>query len=272
MDIRNTDAEKMLDSLDDNSVNLVLTDPPYIISSHNTGMDKLHQTVHSSAEGHVEHSEEEWLEYIKTKNCTFSDKEKENWMRWGSTLGRKYARQGHYGEWDENFTLEKLERVLQKCYKKMAQGATLIVWFDLWKLSELKNIMEKCKFKQLRFIEWIKTNPQPINSNTNYLTNCREIALTGVKGAKPTFNSKYDKGIYEFPTMGGKHKIHPTQKNLDLFKELVEKHSQEGDLVCDPFLGAGTSARASLELGRKFVGSELDTDFHKHACEWTAKP
>ena len=70
----------------------------------------------------------------------------------------------------------------------------------------LKNV------KQIRFIEWIKTNPQPLNSSTNYLTNCREIALLGVKGGKPIFNSKYDNGKYEFPLQGGKERFHPTQK------------------------------------------------------------
>ncbi len=41
--------------------------------------------------------------------------------------------------------------------------------------------MVKYKFKQIRFIEWVKTNPQPLNSSVNYLTNCREIALLGIK-------------------------------------------------------------------------------------------
>ena len=80
----------------------------------------------------------------------------------------------------------------------------MIMFFDLWKITPLKELMEKHKFKQIRFIEWIKTNPQPLNSKTNYLTNCREIALIGVKTGKPTFHSSYDKGIYEFPLQGVK--------------------------------------------------------------------
>ena len=39
---------------------------------------------------------------------------------------------------------------------------------------------EKCKFKQLMFIEWIKTNPVPLNQSVNYLTNSREIALLAI--------------------------------------------------------------------------------------------
>lgn len=72
-------------------------------------------------------------------------------------------------------------------------------------------------------IEWIKTNPQPLNSKLNYLTNCREIVLVAVKGSKPTFHSQYDNGIYHYPLQGGKNRFHPTQKNLKLFEELIKK-------------------------------------------------
>ena len=122
--------------------------------------------------------------------------------------------------------------------------------------------MEKNKFKQIRFIEWIKTNPQPLNSSKNYLTNCREIALLGVKGGKPTFNSKYDNAIYHFPLQGGKNRFHPTQKSLKLFEELVKKHSNEGDTVLDTFLGSGTTAVACKNTNRKCIGAELEKKYY----------
>eukprot|EP01052_Picozoa_sp_SAG31_P070769 SAG31_NODE_29646_length_392_cov_0.699659_1_plen_117_part_01 len=112
------------------------------------------------------------------------------------------------------------------------------------------------KFKQIRYIEWIKTNPQPLNSRVNYLSNCREIALLGVKGSKPTFHSYYDKGIYEFPIQGGKDRFHPTQKPLSLFEELIKKHSNEEDIVLDTFAGSGTTAIACKRLNRRFKGCE----------------
>jgi site-specific DNA-methyltransferase (adenine-specific) len=127
--------------------------------------------------------------------------------------------------------------------------------------------MEKHKFKQLRFVEWIKTNPQPINSRVNYLTNSREIALLGVKKGKPTFNGEYDNGIYQFPIQGGKKRFHPTQKSIKLFEELIKKHSNEGDLVVDTFLGGGTTAIACKSTGRRFIGSELDEKYFKNLSE-----
>ena len=121
--------------------------------------------------------------------------------------------------------------------------------------------MEKHKFRQIRFIEWIKTNPQPRNSKVNYLTNCREIALLGVKDGGPTFNSSYDNGIYNFPLQGGKNRFHPTQKSLDLFEALINKHSTEGDTILDTFLGSGTTALACRNTKRKFKGCEISKEY-----------
>jgi len=122
--------------------------------------------------------------------------------------------------------------------------------------------MEKYKFKQIRFIEWIKTNPQPLNSKINYLTNCREIALLGVKGGKPTFNSSYDNAIYRYPIQSGKNRIHKTQKSLRLFEDLIRKHSKVGDTVLDPFLGGGTTAIACKNTNRHFKGCEIDKSYY----------
>ncbi|MDR6565471.1 DNA-methyltransferase [Chitinophaga ginsengisegetis] len=53
-------------------------------------------------------------------------------------------------------------------------------------------------------------------------------------------------------------KVHPTQKPLALIKQLVADHSKVGDLVLDTFMGSGTTAIACRELGRNFIGYELD--------------
>ena len=141
------------------------------------------------------------------------------------------------------------------------------MFFDLWKISQLKELMEKHKFKQIRFIEWIKTNPQPLNSKTNYLTNCREIALLGVKGGNPTFNNSYDNGIYTYPLQGGKNRFHPTQKSLPLFEDIIKKHSNEGDVILDTFLGGGTTAFACKNTNRNFKGCDVSKEYYDKVME-----
>ena len=261
--IENHEGLDFLSSLANHSVDLVLTDPPYIISSE-TGMNKHYNNVRDNLENNIGSvkTEEEWEAYKSSHDDITDDSKKSEYLKYGTIYGTKYCVKTDYGDWDKEFTIEKLDSFIEQYYKKLRKGGTLIIFFDLWKITTLKDIMEKHKFKQIRMIEWIKTNPQPRNSKVNYLTNCREIALVGVKGGKPTFNSKYDKGIYEYPLQGGKHRFHPTQKSLALFEELIKKHSNEGDLVVDTFLGSGTTARACQMTKRNFAGCEVSKEYY----------
>ena len=274
LDIQNGDGIKFLSTIDDGSVDLVLTDPPYITSSE-TGMGNLHKQILENKAKGIEFvkTSEEW-DKVKDKFIGKKDMPeetmKQNFMKFGTIFGSKYSVQTEYGEWDTSFTMEKLDEFIGEYYKKLRKGGTMIIFFDIWKITPLKDLMEKHKFKQIRFIEWIKTNPQPLNSNINYLTNSREIALLGVKGGKPTFNSKYDNAIYRYPIqggIGGKKRFHPTQKSLPLFEDLIKKHSNEGDLVLDTFLGSGTTAVACKNTNRRFKGCEVSKEYYDKLME-----
>ncbi len=176
----------------------------------------------------------------------------------------RFAVSMDFGHWDhENIDLDALSGGMLRALRK---GGTAIVWYDLWKISHLSEAMERAGFKMLRVLIWQKTNPVPLNMKSTYLSNSREIAVVGVKGGKPTFNAQYHNGVYPhpIPRHNGK-RIHPTQKPLDLFTQLVKVHSLPGDLVVDPFLGSGTTAVAALELGRNFYGGDIDPHYVKEA-------
>jgi len=262
IDVKNVCGIEYLKTINNNSIDLILTDPPYIISK-DSGMNEHYNNVKFNEENNITQikTETEWNDY-KIKNNIIDDKNKDNYMKYGSIYGKKFCVKTDYGDWDNDFTIETLEIFISEYYKKLRKGGTLIMFFDLWKITDLKNLLEKYKFKQIRFIEWIKTNPQPINSKINYLTNCREIALIAVKNGKPTFNSSYDNGIYNFPLQGGKNRFHPTQKSLALFETLINKHSNENDIVLDTFLGSGTTAIACKNTKRKFKGCEISKEYY----------
>jgi site-specific DNA-methyltransferase (adenine-specific) len=269
IDVKNMCGIEYLKTINNDSIDLILTDPPYIISK-DSGMNEHYNNVKFNEENDIVQvkTEEEWVKYKKNpKNNIVNDDKKENYMKYGTIYGKKYCVKTDYGEWDMEFTMKKLEDFICEYYNKLKKGGTLIMFFDLWKISLLKEIMEKHKFKQIRLIEWIKTNPQPLNSSVNYLTNCREIALLGIKGTKPTFNSKYDNGIYMYPLQGGKNRFHPTQKSLKLFEELIKKHSNENDTILDTFLGGGTTAFACKNTKRNFKGCELSTEYYNKIME-----
>jgi DNA modification methylase len=264
-EIQNKEGMEFLSMIPNKSINLILTDPPYITSSE-TGMGNLHKQIQENIENNIKFmkTEDEWNK-VKDKYAEHDmpeDKMKENYMIYGNIYGKKYSVQTEYGDWDKNFTMDMLDKFIEEYYKKLVPGGTVIIFFDIWKITPLKELLEKHKFKQIRFIEWIKTNPQPLNQKVNYLTNCREIALLGVKGGKPTFNSKYDNAIYQFPLQGGKNRFHPTQKSLPLFEELIKKHSNEGDIVLDTFLGSGTTALACKNTNRICKGCEVSKEYY----------
>jgi site-specific DNA-methyltransferase (adenine-specific) len=63
------------------------------------------------------------------------------------------------------------------------------------------------------------------------------------------------------------NKKHPTEKPSSLMGILVTNSSNAGDVVLDPFMGAGSCGVACLETGRKFIGIEIDKNYYDIAVE-----
>ena len=67
---------------------------------------------------------------------------------------------------------------------------------------------------------------------------------------------------YTRPDRAGGEKVnHPTVKNAEMMQRLVELLTREGDMVCDPFMGSGTTAVACQNTARRFVGCELIPEY-----------
>ena len=70
--------------------------------------------------------------------------------------------------------------------------------------------------------------------------------------------------IYESSTTPKKEKTygkHPTQKPLNLLKQLINCATKEGDTVLDPFNGSGTTGIAAAILNRKYIGIDIDEEY-----------
>lgn len=218
------DCLEIFDSIDDNSIDLILTDPPYLIS----------------------------------RNSNFS--------KGGGDIKKYGMISIDFGEWDKkeldnNYLFSQYYRILKK-------GGTLITFYDIFKITELFDIAKSLKFKQPRIGIWNKTNAVPINAKINYLSNAREYFISFCKGKKKIFNSYYDRAYYEYPIVGGKEKTkHPTQKPIKLMEDLIRTHSNEGDIIFDPFMGSGSTGVACKNLNRKFIGIELDENYFQIAKE-----
>jgi site-specific DNA-methyltransferase (adenine-specific) len=114
-----------------------------------------------------------------------------------------------------------------------------------------------------RLLVWEKLNPSPMNGQHIWLSGLECCVFGKSKGA--VFNDFCRSPILRYPS--GQSKIHPTQKPIQLFGDLIRVSSNEGDTVLDPFLGSGTTAVACEELGRRWIGIELSKDY----CEIATK-
>lgn len=115
-----------------------------------------------------------------------------------------------------------------------------------------------------RPIVWEKNNPSPMNGQYIYLSGV-ELAVWFKKSGSKVFNAHCKNTVFKFPN--GKREWHPTQKNLDLFKEIIKDNTNENEIVFDPCVGGGTTVIASMALNRKYLGFELDTDYFKKTKE-----
>lgn len=129
-------------------------------------------------------------------------------------------------------------------------------------VSEIRKTLIECGFST-RLIIWEKTNPSPMNGQYIWLSGVECCVYGKRKGA--VFNGHCNNTVLRFPC--GRNKLHPTQKPLDLIKQLIEFSSNRGGLVLDPCMGSGTTGIACKELDRDFIGIELDKEYFKIASE-----
>ncbi len=116
----------------------------------------------------------------------------------------------------------------------------------------------------VRPIVWQKSNPSPMNGQHIYLSGV-EFAVWFKKSGAKTFNAHCKNTVFKYPN--GSSKLHPTEKNHDLLKELILDNSNEGDLVFDPCCGSGSHLLVAKENNRNYIGIELDENYYKLAEE-----
>lgn len=63
------------------------------------------------------------------------------------------------------------------------------------------------------------------------------------------------------------HRIHPSQKSVDLLSYLIKTYTNEGDIILDFTMGSGSTIVAAIECGRKAIGIEKDAHYFQVASE-----
>ncbi len=173
------------------------------------------------------------------------------------------------------------QRYVMKNIDFMKNGISSAVLDELCRVMKKVNIYIWCSQKQLpiyykyfvkdkkcnwNILTWHKSNPTPTCGNkylsdTEYCLFFREkgVRVYGEYSTKRTYyvttKNLQDKKLYK----------HPTIKPLEIIQNLIINSSQDGDTVLDCFMGSGTTGVACLNMGRRFIGIEIDKDYFEIA-------
>lgn len=157
-----------------------------------------------------------------------------------------------------------LQVFLSEVYR--VTSGTIIIFCSKEQISEIYKFFDEKQKKKLgtvRHLVWEKTNPSPMNGQYIYLSGIENAVWFKKKGA--TFNAHCKNPVFRYAC--GRSKLHPTEKNHDLLKELILDNSNEGDIVFDPCAGSGSHLLVAKENNRQWLGVELNREYFNIASE-----
>lgn len=227
----------------DKSVDLIITDPPYGIEG-----DKLHRHYNRNEkfvlDGYIEIPSDEYAEFS---------------LRW----------------------IKQAERVLRP-------GGSIYIISGWSNLFHILNALKKTRLIEMNHIIW-KYN-FGVYTSRKYISSHYHILFYTKPGAAHTFNTNVLFGPDEKDDRGGsknyidredvwiinrEYKPGKLKNKNELPRKLLSKillySSNEGDTVCDFFLGGFSTAKAAIELNRKVVGFEISTQAFEHGCKMIKK-
>lgn len=222
----NGDCLEALRSIDGDSVDLILTDPPYnlglFMKERATNLKALRDNYFGAA-------------------------------GWDNL---------EYDQWNES-----MDSFFGEAARVMKPGGSMVVFMAVIKVESIITQAVKHGFYYKTTGTWHKQNPMPRNMNLHFV-NSTESWIYFTYGARVgTFNNE-GKVVHDYfespvtPKSERRYGKHPTQKPIALMDFFVEKLSNPGDLVLDPFMGSGSSGVSAIRNGRRFIGIELEETYY----------
>ena len=141
-------------------------------------------------------------------------------------------------------------------FERICNPLNAVVFCSNKQISKIMHWWEQRNYS-VTLLVWDKPNPVPFG-NGKYLPNLEFIVF--VRGKKVTYKGNNTK-TFRVNGVSSKKRLHPTEKPLELIKSLLNIHSNSGDVVYDPFMGSGTTAKAAKYLGRNYIGSEISKEY-----------
>ncbi len=279
------DCREHLPRLDDDSIELLLSDIPYGISMDD--WDMLHSNKNSALLG--KSPAQQGKAAFKRRGKPIN-----GWSRLDRNIGSEYE------DWCRSWA--------RLVFPKLKNGSSVLLFGARRTIHRVVNAFEDSGFLLKDMLAWKKQsafqraqrvsvvlerrgldkaaeewsgwrlgNLAPMFEPIAWLTKPYCIGGTiadnvlehGVGAMNTDVCSQYGVGatnVLEFAFKGDEQRIHEAQKPVNLVSFLIELTTREGQTVLDPFIGSGTTAVAAKRLNRRFVGFEAVDAFHKSAC------
>lgn len=234
IDIKQGDCLDLIKNIPNHSIDMILTDPPYNITSMK--WDKFVDF------------EKLWIEYNKVL--------KPNGIALLFSSGQ--------------FT-HKLIQTNEKMYKyRLIWKKNVPTGMSSAKYRPMKYYEEICVFYNNKptYNPIMKSRVGEKKECYNYDHYCGKSNHVNYDKIKKRYDPNWvqPSDILEFNVVPNrKNKLHPTQKPIELLEYLINTYSNEGDVVLDTFMGSGSTGVACQNLNRNFIGIEIDKHYFEIA-------
>jgi site-specific DNA-methyltransferase (adenine-specific) len=139
-----------------------------------------------------------------------------------------------------------------------------IAFLDWRHIAELEKATPE-PWEFVRFGVWVKTNPMPQLTADRPANGWDGLAYLHHKGTPKRWNGGGSHGNWIGPVIT--NGLHPTGKPEEFLERLVTQHTDEGELILDPFAGSGTTGVVAKRLGRRCILIEREEKY----CEVAAR-
>ncbi|MDV3427619.1 MAG: site-specific DNA-methyltransferase [Bacillota bacterium] len=163
----------------------------------------------------------------------------------------------------------KISDWMPELFRVLKTESHCYIFTNVINMEEMLREARLAGFKLHNILGWLKNNCTP---SQYYMKNCEYVLFLRKGKAKWINDIGGSKTMHEFSNKDNPitiqinniigHKLHPTEKPVELLKFYISNSSKEGDIVLDPFAGSGSTLVAAKELNRYYIGYEIDKQYY----------
>lgn len=151
---------------------------------------------------------------------------------------------------------------LSECWRIANDGARIMVFTDWRQLPAMTDALQAAGWMWRGIVTWHKPSARPILGD---FRRDAEFVISGSKGKPHMHTRRCPPGVYQH-NINPSRKMHLTEKPIPLLEDLLAI-TKEGGTVLDPFAGSASCGVACLNTGRHYIGIELSPDYAALASE-----